>query len=64
MSVAKNKILIVDDETDILEFLSYNLKKEGFKVITASNGVEAIQLAKENIPHLILMDVMMPKWMG
>ena len=53
-------ILIVDDEDDILEFVSYNLKKEGFKVITASNGIDAIRIAKENLPHLIILDVMMP----
>lgn len=53
-------ILIVDDEDDILEFVSYNLKKEGFKVITASNGIDAIKTAKENLPHLIILDVMMP----
>lgn len=54
------KILIVDDEKDILEFLSYNLKKEGFKILTASNGNEAIKIAEKEIPHLIILDVMMP----
>ena len=54
------KILLVDDEQDILEFLSYNLKKEGFKVYTAENGKEAIDVAKKKTPHLILLDVMMP----
>ncbi len=54
------KILLVDDEQDILEFLSYNLKKEGFKVYTSENGKEAIEIAKKKIPHLILLDVMMP----
>lgn len=58
------KILIVDDEPDILEFLSYNLKKEGFIVHTASNGEKALEKAKEIIPHLILLDVMMPKMDG
>jgi len=58
------KILIVDDEPDILEFLSYNLKKEGFVVHTASNGEKALEKAKEIIPHLILLDVMMPKMDG
>lgn len=57
-------ILIVDDEDDILEFVSYNLKKEGYKVITASNGIDAIKLAKENIPQLIILDVMMPDMDG
>jgi len=58
------KILIVDDEPDILEFLSYNLKKEGFVVHTSSNGEKALEKAKEIIPHLILLDVMMPKMDG
>ena len=58
------KILLVDDEPDILEFLSYNLKKEGYSVFTASNGEKALDKAKEIIPHLILLDVMMPKMDG
>ncbi len=53
-------ILLVDDEPDILEFVGYNLKKEGYKVSTALNGVEAIALAKKIRPHLIILDVMMP----
>ncbi|MCX6257662.1 MAG: response regulator transcription factor [Bacteroidia bacterium] len=53
-------ILIVDDEEDILEFVGYNLKKEGYQVYTAINGRNAIQVAKEKIPHLIIIDVMMP----
>jgi two-component system alkaline phosphatase synthesis response regulator PhoP len=54
------KILLVDDEKDILEFLSYNLRNEGFHIFTASNGQEAVQLTREIQPDLILMDVMMP----
>ena len=54
------KILIVDDEPDILEFVSYNLTKEGFDVYTASNGKEAVTKALEIIPHLVILDVMMP----
>jgi two-component system alkaline phosphatase synthesis response regulator PhoP len=54
------KILLVDDEKDILEFLSYNLSNEGFQISTASNGVEALEKAKEMHPHLVLLDVMMP----
>lgn len=54
------KILLVDDEKDILEFLGYNLKKEGFLVFTARNGKDGITLAKEVKPHLIILDVMMP----
>ena len=58
--IVKQKILLVDDEPDILEFLSYNLKKEGFSVQTASNGKDAIKTAIEFLPHLIILDVMMP----
>lgn len=54
------RILLVDDEPDILEFLGYNLKKEGFQVFTSSDGKDAISKAKEILPHLIIMDVMMP----
>jgi two-component system alkaline phosphatase synthesis response regulator PhoP len=54
------KILVVDDESDIIEFISYNLKKEGYEVFTASNGKEALPIAKKNKPDLILLDVMMP----
>ncbi|PLX01255.1 MAG: DNA-binding response regulator [Marinilabiliales bacterium] len=57
-------LLLVDDEEDVLEFLSYNLKKEGFNVITASNGLEAISEAKKHKPDLILLDVMMPEMDG
>lgn len=53
-------ILLVDDEPDILEFVSYNLKKEEFKVIKASNGAEGLKKAIKEKPHLILLDVMMP----
>lgn len=58
------KILLVDDEPDILEFLSYNLKKEGYVVYTAANGKEAISVAKKERPHLIILDVMMPDMDG
>ena len=65
MSEIENyKILLVDDEPDILDFLGYNLKKEGYSVITASNGVEAIAKAKKEIPHLIVLDIMMPEMDG
>lgn len=60
MSDQVYSILLVDDEPDILEFVSYNLKKEGFKVRTANNGLEAVDKAKKEKPHLILLDVMMP----
>ncbi len=54
------KILLVDDEPDIIEFLSYNLKKEGFTILSCNNGKDAIELAKKELPHLIVLDVMMP----
>lgn len=58
------KILLVDDEPDIIEFLSYNLKKEGYTILTASNGKDAIEVAKKELPHLIVLDVMMPDMDG
>ncbi len=64
MDNTKYKLLLVDDDEDILEFLSYNLKREGFKLLTANNGIEAIELAKKELPHLIVMDIMMPKMDG
>src|SRR5690606_5237534 len=60
----KIKVLLVDDEPDILEFLSYNLIKEGYEVSTASNGLEAVKRAKVEKPALILLDVMMPEMDG
>ena len=57
----RKKILLVDDEQDILEIISYNLEKEGYHVFTASNGNEGIAKAKEILPDLILLDVMMPE---
>jgi two-component system alkaline phosphatase synthesis response regulator PhoP len=64
MSTVKQKILIVDDEPDILELIAYNLNKEGYLYITASNGLDAIQMAKKHLPDLILLDIMMPKLDG
>ena len=58
------KILIVDDEPDIVEFLGYNLKKEGFNIFTANNGKDAIDQAIAVTPHVILLDVMMPEMDG
>jgi two-component system alkaline phosphatase synthesis response regulator PhoP len=60
MNNSDQKILLVDDEPDILEFLSYNLKKEGYQVFTAGTGEEGIALATKEQPHLVLLDVMMP----
>jgi two-component system alkaline phosphatase synthesis response regulator PhoP len=58
------KILIVDDEQDILEFMEYNLKKENYEVFMASNGKEAISAAKKEPPDLIILDIMMPEQDG
>jgi len=62
--VAKQTILVVDDETDLLDLIEYNLKKEGFKVLKAENGEEGIAVAKEHNPDLMLLDIMMPKMDG
>jgi len=64
MSSNKPKILIVDDEPDILDLIEYNLNKEGYQVYTASNGREAVIEAKKVIPDLIILDIMMPKMDG
>ena len=58
------KILLVDDEPDILEIVGYNLKSEGYIVYTAKNGVEAVETAKKTTPHLIILDIMMPEMDG
>lgn len=60
----QKKILIVDDEPDILEFMQYNLEKEGYEVTQATNGKQAIKKAKEAQPHLIILDIMMPEMDG
>lgn len=59
--MSSKKILLIDDEQDILEILSYNLEKEGYEVHTANNGNDGITLAKKLIPDMILLDVMMPE---
>ena len=64
MSENKFKILLVDDEPDILEIISYNLKSNGFEVFTALNGVKALKKAKSILPDLIILDVMMPEMDG
>jgi len=58
------KILLVDDEPDILEILSYNLSAEGYQVYTAKNGAEGVEKARKKLPHLIILDVMMPEMDG
>lgn len=64
MNNAEFKILIVDDEDDILEFVGYNLRKEQYQVLTTNNGRDAIKIAREHTPHLIILDVMMPEMDG
>lgn len=64
MSNGKQKILVVDDEPDIVELIAYNLKREGYQVYTASNGQEAVTTAKRVMPDLIILDIMMPKMDG
>ncbi|TCP27983.1 two-component system alkaline phosphatase synthesis response regulator PhoP [Tenacibaculum skagerrakense] len=58
------KILLVDDEPDILEIVGYNLRSEGYQVFTATNGAEGVKIARKITPHLILLDIMMPEMDG
>ena len=64
MDIFSIKVLVVDDDPDIVEILKYNLKNSGYSVKSAGNGVEAIKKAKKFIPDIILMDVMMPEMSG
>src|SRR5436190_24352652 len=64
MDIKANKILIADDEPDILEIIQYNLKLEGYDVFTAKDGDDALQKAKLIKPDLIILDIMMPKKNG
>ncbi len=64
MSKARARILVVDDEPDILEFIQYNLEKEDFDVTLAENGLEALEKAEKEKPDLILLDIMMPEMDG
>lgn len=64
MEVNDIKILLVDDESDVLDFMKYNLEKEGFWVYTAHDGVEGIQMARKINPQIIILDLMMPKLDG
>lgn len=64
MSTDVIKVLLVDDEPDILEIVGYNLSAGGYQVFTATNGLEAIEVAKKELPNLIILDVMMPKMDG
>lgn len=58
--MAKETILIVDDEQDILELIKYNLKNEGYSILTAQAGEQAIKIAKHSLPDLIVLDLMLP----
>ena len=58
--MAKEKILIVDDEEDILELLRFNLSREGYHLVTATTGEEALDLSRSEVPDLILLDLMLP----
>lgn len=60
----QRKILVVDDEPDIVELLEFNLKAEGYEVITASNGIEALDRARTALPDLIVLDLMLPELDG
>lgn len=62
--MSAHTILVVDDEQDLLDLIEYNLKKEGYRVLQAENGVEALEQAKEHNPDLVLLDIMMPKMDG
>lgn len=64
MEKEKIKILLVDDEPDIIEFISYNLDKEGYEIFTASNGHDAIEIANQTSLDLIILDIMMPEMDG
>ena len=64
MNLNTYKILVVDDDSDIVELLKYNLSSEGYKVKSASNGIRAVSLAKEFIPDLTILDIMMPNMDG
>ena len=64
MSKSERKILIVDDDEDILDLLNYNLTKEGYKVMRAKDGIEAVDVAKKQLPEMIIMDIMMPRMDG
>lgn len=64
MATGKQKILIVDDEPDILELIEYNLRKEGYQVFLAGDGQEAISVARKALPDMIILDIMMPRMDG
>ena len=64
MKADSYKILLVDDDPDIRSFLGYNIKRSGYHYLTCLNGFDAIDIAKNELPHLIILDVMMPEMDG
>jgi two-component system alkaline phosphatase synthesis response regulator PhoP len=62
--LSKQTILVVDDEQDLLDLIEYNLRQEGYDVLKAENGKDGIQMAKEHMPDLVLLDIMMPQMDG
>jgi two-component system alkaline phosphatase synthesis response regulator PhoP len=62
--LSKQTILVVDDEQDLLDLIEYNLRQEGYNVLKAENGADGIQMAKEHMPDLVLLDIMMPQMDG
>ncbi|MCG2587194.1 MAG: response regulator [Bacteroidetes bacterium] len=62
--MSKQTILVVDDEQDLLDLIEYNLRQEGYNVLKAENGADGIQMAKEHMPDLVLLDIMMPQMDG
>ncbi len=64
METKEYKILLVDDEADIRIFLGYNIKKNGYHFLSCSNGYDAIEIARKEMPHMIILDVMMPEMDG
>jgi two-component system OmpR family response regulator len=64
MKMADNKVLIVEDDANLLETLKYNLRKEGYDVVTASDGEQAIEVARREKPDLLILDIMLPKLNG
>lgn len=64
MEKNKLRILLADDEDDVLDFMKYNLEREGFEVYTAGNGLEAIEIAQKTLPQIIILDLMMPQLDG
>src|SRR5258708_40181963 len=60
LSIRKSRVLVIDDEADLVELVKYNLEKEGFQVISASNGLDGLRMAQWDTPDLVVLDLMMP----